>query len=64
MRGTSSSAKSDTPAAAIRVWVNTGSGVYHCAGTRYYGNTKAGVYMTQGEAKQKGYRAAYGRECK
>ena len=53
-----------TPAASIRVWVNTRSGVYHCAGTRYYGNTKAGVYMTQGEAKQKGYRAAYGRECK
>ena len=53
-----------TPAASIRVWVNTASGVYHCPGTRYYGTTKAGVYLTQGEAKQKGYRAAYGRECR
>lgn len=53
-----------TPAASLRVWVNTASGVYHCLGTRYYGNTKSGGYLTQGEAKQKGYRAAYGRECR
>ena len=49
--------------AAVRVWVNTASGVYHCAGTRYYGNTKVGAYMTQGEARKGGYRPANARAC-
>ena len=53
-----------TPAASIRVWVNTASGVYHCPGTQYYGTTKVGMYLTQGDAQQKGYRAAHGRECR
>lgn len=47
----------------IKVWVNTRSGVYHCPGTRWYGATKSGEYMTQGDARQKGYRPAYGRAC-
>jgi len=47
----------------VRVWVNTGSGVYHCLGTTYYGKTKAGLLMTQGEAQQGGYRAAAGLMC-
>jgi hypothetical protein len=46
-----------------RVWVNTGSGVYHCPGTRWYGKTKKGEYMTQKEAQDKGYRPAYGKYC-
>ena len=53
-----------TPAASIRVWVNTASNVYHCPGTRYYGQTTRGMYLTQTEAQQNGYRAAYGRECR
>lgn len=48
----------------VRVWVNTNSGVYHCPGTRWYGRTKEGVYMTQREAKQKGNRPAYGNVCR
>lgn len=48
---------------AVKVWVNTRSGVYHCPGTRWYGATKNGEYMAQGEARQKGYRPAYGRPC-
>ena len=47
-----------------QVWVNTKSGVYHCPGTRWYGATKQGVYMTQKEAQEKGYRPAYGKVCK
>jgi hypothetical protein len=47
----------------VKVWVNTNSGVYHCAGTRWYGNTKSGEYMTQKEAQSKGYRPAYGSIC-
>lgn len=48
---------------SVRVWVNTASGVYHCAGTRWYGNTKRGEYMTQKEAQKKGNRPAYGKVC-
>jgi len=47
-----------------RVWVNTKSGVYHCPGTHWYGATKAGEYMKQSEAQQKGFRPAYHRPCK
>jgi hypothetical protein len=47
----------------VRVWVNTGSGVYHCPGTRWYGNTKQGEYMTQGQAQNASYRPAYGKVC-
>lgn len=47
-----------------RVWVNTNSGVYHCPGTRWYGRTKEGLYLTQGEARAKGYRPAYGNDCR
>jgi hypothetical protein len=47
-----------------RVWVNTNSGVYHCPGTRWYGRTKEGAFMTQREARQKGNRPAYGSVCK
>ncbi len=48
---------------AIKVWLNTASGVYHCTGTRWYGATKAGAYMTQKEAQDKGYRPAEGHRC-
>jgi len=47
----------------VTVWVNTQSGVYHCANTRWYGNTKSGTYMTQKEAQAKGYRPAHGSPC-
>ena len=47
----------------VQVWVNTNSGVYHCPGTRWYGNTKSGKFMTQREAQSKGYRPAYGAAC-
>ena len=47
----------------VKVWVNTNSGVYHCAGTRWYGNTKLGVFMTQKKAQHGGNRPAYGKVC-
>lgn len=60
---TESAQQRRTPPAEIRVWVNTASGVYHCPGTRWYGNTKKGEYMTQAQAKAAGHRAAYGKAC-
>jgi hypothetical protein len=48
---------------AVRVWVNTASKVYHCPGTRYYGKTSRGTYMTEVEAQAHGHRPAYGRLC-
>jgi DNA uptake protein ComE-like DNA-binding protein len=40
------------------VWVNLDSGVYHKEGTRYYGKTKNGKYMSEADAIKAGYRAA------
>lgn len=46
------------------VWVNTATNVYHCPGTRYYGTTKAGSYMTESDAVSKGARPDHGKACK
>ncbi|HEV1995479.1 MAG TPA: hypothetical protein VGR03_14200 [Candidatus Acidoferrum sp.] len=43
---------------AAMVWVNTDSGVYHKPGTRWYGKTKQGKYMTEADAIKAGYHAA------
>jgi hypothetical protein len=41
-----------------KVWVNTPSGVYHYPGTRWYGNTNEGEYMSEKDALVSGYRPA------
>ncbi|HKV63969.1 MAG TPA: hypothetical protein VJO16_18825 [Candidatus Acidoferrum sp.] len=43
---------------AAMVWVNTESGVYHKLGTRWYGRTKQGRYMTETDAIKAGYKAS------
>jgi hypothetical protein len=43
--------------ASGKVWVNTESRVYHKGG-RWYGKTKTGKFMTEGEAKAAGYKSA------
>jgi serine/threonine protein kinase len=47
----------------VKVWVNTHSGTYHCPGSRWYGNTQEGEYMTQKEARAKGFRPAANHAC-
>ncbi len=45
------------------VWVNTPSNVYHCYGTRFYGTTKSGRYMTEADAKAAGARPDHNTPC-
>jgi len=40
------------------VWVNTELHVYHREGSRFYGTSKKGKYMTEQEAINEGNRAA------
>jgi hypothetical protein len=40
------------------VWVNTEAHVYHKEGSRFYGTTKKGKYMTEAEAIKEGNKSA------
>jgi len=60
-KGTTTATGAGNPDA--KVWVNTATGVYHCAGTKWYGKTKAGEYMTQREALEKNFHADHGKAC-
>lgn len=53
--------KKSSKAAANQVWVN--GKIYHCPGTRYYGKTKNGEYMTEQEAIAAGATASYNKPC-
>jgi hypothetical protein len=55
-----SPAAAESPLNSDQVWVNTKSGKYWKPGSRYYGKTKRGEYMSEKEAVQKGYRPANG----
>ena len=47
-----------TPPSPGMVWVSSGSKVYHKPGSRWYGKTKSGKWMTEADAQRAGYKAA------
>ena len=46
-----------------QVWVNSKSNTYHCFGSKYYGKTKEGSYMTEAAAKAADAHANRGKAC-
>lgn len=52
------------PAGSDKVWVNTHSKIYHCEGSKFYGKTKNGEFMTEADAQAKGYVANRKMLCK
>ena len=67
--GTKSSTSAASPSTqapgggAGKVWANSSSKVYHCEGTQYYGKTKKGEYMTEADARAKGFHGVGGKAC-
>ena len=56
-------APAQAPANPSDVWVNTSTKAYHCPGTKYYGTTKHGKYMSEADAKAAGFHPSYGKAC-
>ena len=50
--------QASAPAGPNNVWVNLDTKVYHKPGTRWYGKTKHGQYMSESDAMRAGYRGS------
>ena len=54
---------SPAPLNSGQVWVNPDSHVYHCPGSRWYGKTKQGAYMSEAQAQAQGAKPNHGKAC-
>lgn len=45
------------------VWVNASGKIYHCPGSKWYGKTRHGSYMSEAVARAAGKRADHGKVC-
>jgi N-acetylmuramoyl-L-alanine amidase len=50
--------KRSAPRPDVWVWANKQTGLYYCPDSKFYGGTETGMYMTQEQALQTGYRPA------
>jgi hypothetical protein len=57
-KGKAEKAEAKTPPQKGMVWANTDSKVYHKEGSRWYGKTKDGKWMTEEDAKKEGFKEA------
>jgi hypothetical protein len=49
--------------AHIKVWVDLKTGLYHCPGSAFYGQTRSGHFLSQAEAQMGNFEPAQRRAC-
>ena len=49
--------------ARLKVWVDLKTGLYHCPGSAFYGQTRSGHFMSQAEAQMGNFEPAQRRAC-
>lgn len=62
-QGEAPATDSATGPGAGKVWLNRKSRVYHCPGSRWFGATADGIYMSEKEAIAGGNRGMRGKTC-
>ena len=51
-------------ATVVKVWTYKKTGLYYCPDSQFYGRFKSGMYMTQDDALERGYRHAAQEPCR
>ena len=51
-------------ATVVKVWTHEKTGLYYCPDSKFYGTFEPGMYMTQDDALERGYRPAAQKPCR